>query len=182
VGGQANVELKFNAPAPGTIAAAVTVTGGVPMTLLPSGHLYTATATGSISIVVASPPLGPSGANMSVNLKGGRTAAVIGRATTVTATIANAGPSDASPATITFSAPPGLHVTRLRGAGAACDLATLSCAIERVWISKPRSVVVTLRAAEAGRESISAHVKLRGDPIAKNNTAKLTLRVRPAAR
>ena len=183
-GGQANVELKVEPTTSGTIAAAVTVTGTVSDTRLASLH-STSTASGAVSIVVSAPaPPAVATADLSLRLRAARTRATVGKATTVTATVANAGPKSAAGTSVTFRLPAGLRLSKLGGGKAICSVARRSCTIATLGTSTPVSIVLTLVPGKTGRQSVSARVKPVGitDPVLGNDSAKLVLSVHAAAR
>jgi hypothetical protein len=184
-GGQANVELKVDPTTSGTIAAAVTVTGTVPDTRLASLH-STSTASGAVSIVVSAASAAPvaATADLSLRLRAATTKATVGKATIVTASVANAGPKGAAGSSVTFTLPTSLRLAKLGGAKAICSVTRRSCTIATLGTSTPVRIVLTLVPGTTGKQSVSARVKPVGvtDPALGNDSAKLVLSVHAAAR
>src|SRR4051794_33663275 len=124
------VPVKVRTDAPGAIADSASVTGG--------GDGLHANDTDSDSTTATSQ------AGLTVALDSAADAVRPGATTTITATVSNAGPSDASAVQVTFAIPAGLQLVSASVGGVTCTGAT--CALGTIASGASKDAVLVVRA------------------------------------
>jgi hypothetical protein len=107
----------------------------------------------------------------------------VGKATKLTAVLADAGTSSAWEVAVRFTIPSGLRVTELSGPLATCTIGTRACTLTTLGPSRSRKIVLTVTPDKTGKQTLTAKVSASSpaDPNVKNNSAKLSLTVLAAS-
>jgi hypothetical protein len=135
--------------------------------------------TGGLDLTVTSPA-----ADLRIALRAPKGTLRMGIPATITALVTDGGPQDAAGSSVTFILPAGLKLLRFLGAGVTCTPSTRRCTIATLRASAPLRIQLQVTASKAALKPIVAKVAVAGatDPVASNNSARLTLKVSPAAK
>jgi uncharacterized repeat protein (TIGR01451 family) len=123
----------------------------------------------------------PSKADVGVALKADRATVAAGGTVSLSATVTNDGPADATAVRLNGSLPAGTSLVSVTGAG-SCTPGTLTCTLGNLAKHASVTLAYVVRASNAGTVAFGADaVASETDPAAANNHATVSVAVTPDA-